>query len=229
MSYRYIIFTLLFTLPLLVSCQRQAEDTASLKIQLPSASSFQKGVSAFSQISPTLVCYVVNVTGPGIVDSTKSCDIKRGIFAGSAAPGTELSVTVPSGANRNVEIYGVLRASSSDPCPTVQTGWPYSLDRVYFLGRVTGIDVRPPTTTVNMTITLPDPSQNILTQFSMPGSCSAATAATKAGRIFASAESNISLANGFKKTSRVSFKNEDQARTSTGGYKIKNSAIVTGM
>ena len=182
-----------------------------------------------SQISSSLVCYVVNVTGPGIQENSKSCDIKRGVFAGSAAPGSELSVTVPTGSNRKVEIYGILRNSSGDPCPNVQTGWPVTLDKVYFLGQATGVDVRPPTTTVDITVTLPDESQNILTQFSMPSACTSVAASAKAGRIFPLASAQTSIVNAYKKHSRVSFKMENQAKTSTGGYKIRNSAIVTGM
>lgn len=228
MRFRHILI-LIVSIPALISCQRQVEDTASLKIKLPSAESFNKGVGAFSQINSSLVCYVVNVTGSGISDSQSSCDIRRGVFAGSAAPGSELSVTVPTGSNRKVEIYGILRNSSGDPCPNVQTGWPVPLDKVYLLGQVTGIDVRPPTTTVDITVTLPDESQNILTQLSMPSTCSAVTASAKAGRIFATANSDTSLIDGYKKISRISFKTENESRSSTGGYKMKNSAIVTGM
>ena len=216
-------------MPALISCQRAVEDTASLKIKLPAAESFSKGVGAFSQISSSLVCYVANVTGPGIQENLKSCDIKRGVFAGSAAPGSELSVTVPTGSNRKVEIFGILRNSSSDPCPNVQTGWPVNLDKVYFLGEATSVDVRPPTTTVDITVTLPDQSQNILTQFNMPSTCTSVAATAKAGRIFSLAHSQTSFTNSYKKMSRISFKIENQTRTSTGGYKMKNSAIVTGM
>lgn len=228
MRFLYILISL-FAIPTLISCQRAVEDSASLKIQFPPAQSFNKGVGALSQISSSLVCYVVNVTGPGINENSKTCDIKRGIFAGSVAPGAELSVTVPTGTNRKVEIYGILRNSSGDSCPSVQTGWPVSLDKVYFLGQAIGIDVRPPTTTVDITVTLPDESQNILTQLNMPNTCSPTLASSKAGRIFPMATAQISLVNAYKKNARISFKTENQTKTSTGGYKMKNSAIVTGM
>lgn len=218
------IFFILLLFPLLTSCQRKGEETASIKIQFPTAQSFGK-VGTLSTISAANICYVVNVLGSGITEQNKSCDVKRGITAGSVAPGSELSITVPSGSNRTVEIYGILRNSPSEPCPAAQTNWPVPLTRVYFLGKLNNVEVRPPTTTVDITITLPDSSQNLISQLSLPGSCVASTITEKSGRIFASAELSTSLVNGYKKVSHISFKTEDQIRTSTGGYKIKNTAV----
>lgn len=209
----------------LSSCQRKGEETASIKIQLPAAQSLEK-VGALSAISTTNICYVVNVLGSGIAEQNKACDVKRGVVAGSVAPGAELSVTVPTGSNRTVEIYGILRNSSSEPCPSAVANWGVPLNRVYFLGRATNIEVRPPTTTVDISITLPDSSQNILAQLSLPATCNGGSqASSKAGRIFASSMANASSPGAYTKTSHISFKTEDQIRTSTGGYKLKNSAI----
>jgi len=218
------IFFILLCSTILISCQRKGEETASIKIQFPTAQSFGK-VGSLSAISAANICYVVNVLGSGITEQNRSCDVKRGITAGSVAPGSELSVTVPSGTNRTVEIYGILRNSPSEPCPSVQAGWPVPLTRVYFLGKTSNVEVRPPTTTVDITITLPDTSQNLLAQLSLPGSCVASSIAEKSGRIFAAADLSISPVNGYKKVSHISFKTDDQVRTSTGGYKMKNTAV----
>lgn len=226
MIYRCTLRSILCCLLLLVSaCQRKVEDSASVTIKFPSSQSLQK-VGALSAVDATKICYVANVMGSGIAEQAKTCDIKRGILAGSVAPGAELSVTVPTGSNRTVEIYGVLRNSASEPCPSVQNGWPVPLTRVYFLGHASNIEVRPPTTTVDISIALPDTSQNILAQYSMPATCNISSASTKGGRIFGYSYASPSVPGSYKKTSRISYKTEDQLRTSTGGYKVKNSAIV---
>jgi hypothetical protein len=166
----------LLNLIALTACYRVQDDSSKVSIQIPTASQFGKmqNVSA-SVIDYNLLCFAVNVKGPGITTSgANSCDIDRGLFEGQTkAPGEELVIDVPGGDGRIFEVYAFLKNNSSQSCPIVGKGdWGgWYTNKIYLVGSKEGVTISPPLSTVEIKITLPDSSQNLAAVHSWAPTC----------------------------------------------------------
>ncbi len=211
---------------LLVACQRPAgEGDASVQIYIPSVQEF--GSSTQNKIASPVIdynrlCFVVNVKGNNIQTTSNSCDVERGIFQGSVGPSETLALEkVPPGNTATFEIYGLLRKSTAESCPTGLTttfGWP--VERVYFLGSAENVKVEAPTTTVDITISLPETSKDLATLKGWATSCrSKAPLLPTAGRTTLSA--GILTGSQYKSYSRISDKNEIKNLQGTQ-YQVRN-------
>lgn len=183
-----IFFVALAALP---ACQRPPGegDSTRLAIRVPTKQEFMAlgKVDALSTIEFNLLCFAVNVTGPGIPSASKSCDLDRGITSGSVPPGGVLEVTVPGGDGRSVELIGFLRSSTSEPCPGFGSKWNWPLTKTYSIAKKSGITLVPPEAQVELSVTLPPASQHIVAQNGWPVSCESAgwpaAPFSRAGRI----------------------------------------------
>lgn len=193
-------------------CQRAQENKSSVTIQIPSASQFQGlsqatgKVGSLATVDYEKLCFLVNVKGDGLPKTTATCEFERGTLTGTVAPGTVLTLEVLSGDARTFEIYGFLRESNTDTCPTVSEkglGWP--VNKIYFLGQAANVTVSPPSTSVDVKITLPNASQNIVAQNNLPGSC---LPPTVSGRSLVGTA--VSTSSNFKLRSRLSDRNAGQ-------------------
>jgi hypothetical protein len=214
----------------LIGCDRMATQSRSnIVIQMPSVEQMRKAsskadVSTLAAVDLQKLCFIINVKGPNIATTpAAACDVERGIFAGSVGPGQMLSVNVESGAERVFELYAYIRTTSTEVCKDVlPKGWNVSLDKTYFLGKVSGITITPPETTVDIPFTIPTDSQNILVQNSWPVSClgNVSAAPARIGRVVTAA--NLQTTGlGYKIYSKVS-PISDQNNLGTTGYKIRN-------
>ena len=123
-------------------------------------------------------CYAVNVTGSGITSTTLSCSMPVADFQGFVGPGDSISINVPNGTARKLEVFSYLRASSSDPCPTSNAGF-HGLDvtKISRVGQVDSFDTLVPV--VNLTVDLVDPgTTTVVSQYSLPAVCTATSAGT---------------------------------------------------
>lgn len=213
----------LFSLNILVltafGCNRASPTSASINLNFPTTNQFQKALSQKTELSRqssplnySLMCFVVNIKSPQIpTTAATSCDIERGMIAGSVGPGKNISMdNVPIGASTTVEIYGLMRVTDSDPCPTdEQSKWNWPMNRIYFLGQTENVTVVAPSTDIEVSLTLPASTQNIAVQNAWANSCQfigvAPIEPTK-GRIQWNARV-LSGAN-FKAYSRVSDRND---------------------
>lgn len=207
-----VIFIL--SLGLVAGCQKKAETT--IQFQIPSAQELRgkqsKVKSQSTTVDPALLCFGVNVKGGNIKTTSDSCDIERGIFSGSVGPGGTLSLLVPVSTGLTFEVYGFLRSNSSDPCIPIQSGggWNWPISNIYFLGKTADVTVEPSTQFVDVTIALPQPSDNIASTNHWGPSCAGGsnTAGNNIGRTALSA--TVSSGSLFKAYSRVSEKPENQ-------------------
>ncbi len=212
LPFRWVLF-LIFGI-FVVGCQRPKLESSSISIHIPTHSEFKMaqekvGVMAIgaSAIDYSKLCFAVNVKGDGIPSKVpKTCDIERGNMIGSVAPGGQLSLEVNLGTVRFFEVYGMLRESASDACPTnLETSWKWALEKVYFLGKTDAVNIDKAEVQVPVTITLPAPADHLISVNSLPASCrSAPEVAPTSGRIADSAE--VLSGQQFKAYSRVSFK-----------------------
>ena len=123
----------------------------------------------------SLVCYMVNVSASDIPTSkVGSCDIPLGVFQGSVPPGGMLSLNVPSGSSRLVDVLVFLRSSSTDACPALDSKSGFSkLSRTRFIrvGQTASVDMTQASVTVVVDISTPADGVNLVTQYGLPNSC----------------------------------------------------------
>ena len=218
---------LLFSVLGLLACQKPQNDSASVTVHIPNAAEFKASGKLTSQsvtVNYDQLCFFVNAKGSGIASTSKgSCDIDRGVMGGGVPPGSDITMDIPGGDNRTIEVYGYLRNSASDACPPLPVdGWgAMPLTKIYFLGQTPAVTIAPPLTQVSVTIALPDSTQNLVVQNSWPVTCSggALPGATKhAGRLQVGAAALSSTH--YKLSARIADHNEGQILTSSH-YRIQ--------
>lgn len=215
-TYKMIFYICLLTL---ISCKRPEQKSASVTLQIPSVS------QSMSASDYSLLCFVANVKSlqiPAVAATT--CDVEKGLVAGSVAAGGVLSLDVPVGEANTFEIYGLMRKSLSESCPTdLQASWKWPLTKVYFLGKATAVNIVPPESQVTVSISLP--SQNIVSQNSWPQSCSLVgglPSSPTLGRVQMAA--GVLSGTNYKIYSRASNRNE--IKTLSGSlYQIHNFKV----
>jgi len=99
----------------IVGCTRGADKSKSfIRIQLDS------GPGTLASIPPGhKACYGVNVTGPGIAATPRTCGAPLGAHGGFAEGGGVLEVSVPKGTDRTVTLLAFVTSNTSAPCPTL--------------------------------------------------------------------------------------------------------------
>jgi|GEM_PF-3092397 len=214
-----------------IGCDRPNTSSTSSRIviPIPNKSEFLKSakstsaISALASIDYNLLCFAVNIKGPAVRTTSSTCDVERGITAGSVAPGNELIVSdVPLGENYSFEIFGLLRSNTSGACPAVTlTTWNHPLNKIYLLGKTQGVKLIKQEEAVVISLTMPDQSTHIAMQNSFPAACTSTKKAPTGDFLLGA---HIATSASFKLKSRVSYKEE--SRTLAGAtLKIKRSKI----
>ncbi len=158
-----------------VGCgSKKATDSARVTLSFPkidAKTAQSKSESAAASYDFSLACFAISVTASDITPSGGgTCDIAVGIFYGFAAPGTSVSLVVPSGSARKMEVFAYRRTSLSETCPTGKTNLKdLEIERLSRVGVISSFDVSPPEVSVNITLT--EPSGNVVSQYSLPTSC----------------------------------------------------------
>lgn len=211
-----------------IACQRPESDMASVSIQIPTAQQFEaaKESAMGTTVDYNRLCFAVIVKGPGVgtLQPATSCMVERMQMSSAVTTGQTLELDVIGGADRTFEVYGFLRKSTADACPTTSTelGWgSFPASQIYFLGSKAGVNVVAPTTAVPISITLPPDSMNIAVARSWPASCGGVASANTAsfGRALLGAGSLVSTS--YKMRAHVSDRNRDAQLDTNGVYKFK--------
>ena len=174
--------SLLIALVALTGCSSADNMSSKLRVQFPPAPTLSAQGGPTTKIAAqgltdftwSKVCFTLNVTA---VDLKKPiaglCDVTTGVFSGSVPAGGELTLDVPRGSARKLEVFAYLRNSSSDPCPTLKDGFQ-GLDRtrIVRVGLVPSFDVNEPIVTLAVDVTAPVlPADNLIAQYQLPSSC----------------------------------------------------------
>ncbi len=155
---------------LLASCSQKQGSTSSIKIVLPSASSQKLSQSVSAQsFDFTVACFAVNVTGPMIPQTANSCSPAVGVFSGFKPSGSTVTMEVPMGSARKIEVYLFNRALATDTCPSDFSA--LTPDKIALVGSVGGVEMNQPDVSVNLQVTAPVAGVNLTTQNVVPASC----------------------------------------------------------
>ena len=223
-------FSLLFTFSFAIvfataiaGCRAEAPSGASqVVIVFPNEAKFANSlkVSALSNIDYNSLCFAVNVKSPKIFLTHPKCDVERGISVGSVPTGGEIIVAdIPIGSDNTFEIYGLVKNNAGDPCPKIDpTTWNHSLNKIYLIGKKSGVTLEKQDEEVTITLTMPQQTSHIAYGNSFPASCTSNGVAGKGTHLLGAA---VLTGTSLKLNSSASFKEESTELTGTT-MKIRN-------
>lgn len=221
----FLIFTIAFAL---AGCRADAPAGASqVVIVFPNKTQFMSSLKSLSQVSAlstinyNSLCFAVNVKSPKIITTHNSCDVERGITVGSVPTGSEIIIVdIPIGSDNTFEIYGLVKANSSEPCPPVdKLSWNHSLNKIYLIGKKTGVLLEKQNEEVTIVLTMPEQTAHIAYENSFPATCTANGVAGTGTYVLGA---GVLTSASFKLKSRASIKEESIELSSGMTMKIKD-------
>ena len=184
--FRYFRFSSMITscgltLTLVTGCASQKAGGPVLTLRFPTATTLRSAAHSKSDVSTlsfdwASVCYIVNVTGPGVSESkANACEIPTGVFKGSVPPGGSVELVVPRGANRRLEVFIYRRLATGDTCPALQNGFG-STDRSR-ISRVAVVEniLIDGDRQVDVDVKVPTPADSLISQYSLAANCGPTT------------------------------------------------------
>lgn len=224
-----ISFTLAFAI---AGCRAEAPSGASqVVVVFPNKAQFASSlkVSALSVIDYNTLCFAVNVKSPKITTTRNSCDVERGISVGAVPSGSEIVIAdIPIGPDNTFEIYGLVKNNAGEPCPVVdKMNWNHSLNKIYLIGKKTGVVLEKQDEEVTIILTMPEQSAHIAYENSFPATCTANGVAGSGTHLLGAA---VLTSASFKLNSRASYKEESKAESyELSGVTIKIRDWKTGV
>ena len=204
-------------------CSKKAADTSTVILQFTDNSSSSQKVGSLS-VGLQDACFIANIKGEGIISSKAgSCDVEVGVFGGSVDKNGTLTLTVPRGNSRKLEIYAYFRASTAVPCPALDKGFG-NLDRtlVAKVGENPSFNIDQPEVTVPVTVSAPAAGVNVGTQFSMPATCIASNTTTPKSTRGISAGGGRLMSTSFVLDGRINGV-QKEARLSSTSHRLQMS------
>lgn len=190
-----------------LGCSRPVEHSSTtITIQAPAA--YGKAGAMAAMPANRKVCYAVNVFGPGIDRSPAStCNPQMGVVAGFVESGKEISLSVPQGSDRTIELFAYLLPSGSTvDCPKVgKILTPAILLNTYKVGTAEKITIQGASQTVEMTASYPGDTNYLAATLNMPATCTTASSGSVSNPYgyHVSASMQESSATGLKLKARV--------------------------
>lgn len=153
------------------SCTRSLNKTGStLKISAPNS----KLGALVALPAGRTACYGVSVKANDIKGyAGDNCSPATGVIGGYVLDGQTISLSVPSGTGRHIELYMYLKAvGDATACPPMNSKIPATqLVDTYFVGEATNVDTSQPETNVTIEWNHPGDAQNIAVVNGYPAVC----------------------------------------------------------
>jgi hypothetical protein len=160
-----------------VSCTRLGSTSSTVKIQVPNRETLTKKNTTMTANFPSdkKLCFGVNIVGPGIESKTKECAPQLGIFKGFVTheDGNEITLEVSRGSGRKIEMY-FYSQDLGLACPDAG-GSELDSKLLYAIGRVENVDMSESEVKVEIPISFPGVTQNILATLNLPATCRSST------------------------------------------------------
>jgi hypothetical protein len=168
--------SLILSLGLLLSCQPSGQQSgSSVVLKFPTAAQLSSKAQNMSlgAFDFSRACFAANITGNGIQNlPPTTCDVPTGVHSDFVAPGSSVSLSVPKGTARRLEIFSYLKNNASDPCPNSKNGFQgLDLTKIARIGQVNSFDVAASVENVSVEVMAPLNGVNAITQYALPLSC----------------------------------------------------------
>lgn len=157
MGFRIYLIGLMFVLSACLPQQKSDGGSSKITLIIPDWSATlpsQKNASSFESLY-----YAVNILGPELPTSSASCQPTKGISSNFVSPGESISLEVPKGKDRLIEVY-----ASTTPI------WNSDPTELYKIGS-TLVDLVKDTETVDIDIELPKEQISVAHLFNLPAHC----------------------------------------------------------
>lgn len=158
---------------ILISCTRASKsEVSSLKFDFSKVSQKGGGIIPQSAIpTGSEVCYGVNVIASDLPVRNDRCAPKLGVFAGFISEAKELSVEVPFGKDREVQLYAYLPKAGSTCLDATQSNNGLDPKSIYLVGKLSNILFDQPEMTLAMPVSFPGVARSIYSELNMDSSC----------------------------------------------------------
>ena len=195
--------------------------SSQLKILIPKSTGIRAESSGahLKSVDWDQACYTVNVTAVDIPNlSTTACQIPVGILAGTVPAGGTLTLDVPRGSARKLEVFLFKRPSPGSQCPTL-AGTFGNLDPGSFVrvGLVPSFDASAASVSVDVNLTLPNAGDSVVTQYQLSKTCTALNTTPMTG-------SGVEIAHAVLSGGR--YKMNATLRDSSSGLTLKGGSYV---
>jgi hypothetical protein len=177
----HLLIAILVTVILSACSSKNGSGSSSLTLNLPTAEQLKAAKPlnaqkiAAADLDFAKACFMVSITGEGIVDSAKAkCDVPSGVFAGSAPPGGKLEIDVVKGTKRKIEVFAYFRSSASAPCVKHESINQFDPGSVARVGSKIA-DLVQDRENVDIDISLPAAGQTLVSQYGLPAFCASGT------------------------------------------------------
>lgn len=157
----------------LISCTRASKtEVTSLKFDFSKVS--QKGVGIIPLTAlptGTEVCYGVNVLASDLAVKNDKCAPTLGVFAGFIPEAKELSLEIPFGKDREVQLYAFLPKLGSACIDVNQGGDSLDPNSIYLVGKLSNLVFDQPEMSLAMPVSFPGVAHSIYSDLKMDSSC----------------------------------------------------------
>jgi hypothetical protein len=168
---QFILLCSLFSFAFGCGPQNSGSPT-KISIHFPSAKSSTNPNASADSYDFSKACFAVNILGSDLTQAASGkCDVPSGVFAGFVAPGGDLTLTVPRGTARTLEVFSFMRDSSSTACPTLPNFGTLQRSRLTRVGSVASFDTKESEVTLDVTISAPASGVSVVTQYNLPAIC----------------------------------------------------------
>lgn len=221
------LLVLCFVPFVLGSCAKTTGEDSRITIRFPDgksqASNTSEKVSAMN-FDFSLACYAVNVTAETIpLAPPRTCEIPIGVFAGFIPAGGQISLMIPNGYKRKLEVFAYQRSSLSESCAALSGGFgSVNKSKVARVGEVLSFDTVQPSVELVVSVSPPPSGVNILTQYSLSNACALAGSPSGEGTARVTLGGGTLTSSSFKIVGSVSAQTNEQVLTSSS-FKIELS------
>lgn len=210
----------------LSSCANSAGEDSRITIRFPDGKSQASEKVSAMNFNFSLACYAVNVTADSIpLAQPRTCEIPIGVFSGFTPAGGQISLMIPNGFRRKLEVFAYQRSSLNESCAKVSGGFgSVSKSKIAKVGEVLSFDTVQPNVDLVVNVSPPASGVNLLTQYSLPNTCSIAGAPSGEGMAHVTLGHGnlLSKSGNIKIVGSVSAQTNEQVLTSSS-FKIELS------
>lgn len=236
-----LIWPCLISILFLAGCSHRDEGSKATIVRFAAPKSLPSSIASKVDVpSSYKVCYAVNITGPELPTTTRSCGADLGVFSGYVAAGETMALTVKRGKDRKVTIYSYMTTDPSATCPTLGSSCDAAVACNTYKLDSKSVDIESDSTDVTLSANFPGLTANAVS-VEAPSStlCKATIAAalTTSGQIVegssffntASANSAASTFTFYRRSSTSTFEAVSRSSVSTESSSMKVKPVIRSM
>lgn len=156
----------------LISCSRGENGQSRLEITLPPHPSINaKSTNLNAQASEAPYCYLVNIVGEGLTSTPSKCYPNAGVRSGFMPPLSTLTLDVPKGSQRRVELYGYIPKTNETCASSGLDLQSVPLNRLFRLGLNENVEMNADEVVVRIEVVYPGITQHVGVQTRQPAEC----------------------------------------------------------